>query len=57
MQDDPLIEVLNLAENSVEHPTKSATLQNLQMVLRADVYLCKELQKRMAAILRESPNN
>jgi hypothetical protein len=45
---DPLIEILSLAENSVQHPAKSAALRNLQTVLRADPNLSRELQKRMA---------
>jgi hypothetical protein len=53
MQYDPLIEILNLAEKSVEHAGKSAALQNLQIVLRADPSLSKELQKRMAAALSD----
>jgi hypothetical protein len=56
MQYDPLIEILNVAEQSVEHPGKSAAIRNLQMVLRTDPTLSKELQKRMAARLRESPD-
>jgi hypothetical protein len=36
MQHDPLIEILSLAENSVQHPAKSAALRNLQQVLSAD---------------------
>ena len=31
MQYDPLIEILNVAENSVEHPGKSAAIRNLQI--------------------------
>jgi hypothetical protein len=53
MQYDPLVEILNVAENSVEHAGKSAALRNLQIVLRADPSLSKELQKRMAAALRD----
>jgi hypothetical protein len=49
---DPLIEILNIAENSVEHPAKSAALRNLQTVLRADPSLSKELQRRMAELLK-----
>jgi hypothetical protein len=55
MQYDPLVEILNVAENSVEHAGKSAALRNLQIVLRADPSLSKELQKRMAAALRDVP--
>jgi len=57
MQYDPLVEILNIAEHSVEHAGKSAALRNLQMVLRADPSLSKEIQKRMAAVLRELPEN
>lgn len=53
MQYDPLIEILNVAENSVEHAGKSAAIRSLQIVLRADPSLSKELQKRMAAVLRD----
>jgi hypothetical protein len=53
MQYDPLVEILNAAENSVEHAGKSAALRNLQIVLRADPSLSKELQKRMAAALHD----
>jgi hypothetical protein len=52
MQYDPLIEILNVAENSVDHPGKAAAIRNLQIVLTADPSLSKELQKRMAAVLR-----
>ena len=45
MQYDPLIEILNVAENSVEHGGKSLAIGNLQIVLRADPNLSKELQK------------
>jgi hypothetical protein len=55
MQYDPLIEILNVAENAVNHPGKSAALRNLQIVLRADPSLSRELQKRMAAALRVIP--
>jgi hypothetical protein len=55
MQYDPLIEILNVAENSVEHPGKSAAIRNLQTVLRANPGLSKELQKRMAATQRDVP--
>jgi hypothetical protein len=55
MQYDPLIEILNVAENSVEHGGKSLAIRNLQTVLRADPNLSKELQKRMAAVLRDAP--
>jgi hypothetical protein len=54
MQYDPLIEILNFAENSVEHPAKSAALRNLQTVLRADPELSRELQTRMAQLLRNA---
>jgi hypothetical protein len=54
MQYDPLIEILNVAENSVEHAGKSAAIRNLQIVLRGDPNLSKELQKRMAATLRDT---
>jgi hypothetical protein len=49
---DPLIEILNVAEESVEHLAKSAALRNLQTVLRADPNLSKELQRRMAQLLK-----
>jgi hypothetical protein len=52
MQYDPLIEILNVAANSVEQAGKAAAIRNLQIVLRADPILSKELQKRMAALLR-----
>jgi hypothetical protein len=52
---DPLIEILNVAENSVEHAGKAAAIRNLQIVLTADPSLSKELQKRMAAVLRDIP--
>lgn len=55
MQYDPLIEILNVAEKSVKHAGKSAAIRNLQIVLRADPNLSKELQKRMAETLRDSP--
>ena len=55
MQYDPLVEILNVAENSVGHGGKSAAIRNLQIVLRADPGLSKELQKRMAAVLRDVP--
>lgn len=55
MQYDPLVEILNVAENSVEHLGKSAAIRNLQSVLKADPNLSKELQKRMAAVLRDVP--
>jgi hypothetical protein len=48
---DPLID----AEDSVRHPGKADALKNLQAVLRADVILSKELQRRMAAVLRNPP--
>jgi hypothetical protein len=49
---DPLIEILSVAEKSVEHPAKSAALRNLQTVLRQDPNLSKELQRRMAQLLK-----
>jgi hypothetical protein len=52
MQYDPLIEILNIAEHAVEHAGKSAALRNLQTVLRADQNLSRELQRRMATLLR-----
>ena len=55
---DPLVEILQVAEQSCEllgQIGKSAALRNLQIILRADPSLSKELQKRMAAILREVP--
>ena len=52
---DPLIDILKVAENSVRHPGKADALKNLQAVLRADVVLSKELQRRMAAVLRGAP--
>jgi len=52
---DPLIEILKFAEDSVRHPGKANTLRNLQAVLRADVELSKELQRRMATVLRDTP--
>ena len=55
MQYDPLVEILQVAENSVEHPGKAAAIRNLQSVLKADPNLSKELQKRMAAALRDAP--
>ena len=55
MQYDPLIEILNVAETSVEHAGKAAAIRNVQIVLRADPGLSKELQKRMAATLRDAP--
>lgn len=55
MHYDPLIEILNVAENFVEHAGKAAAIRNLQIVLRADPSLSKELQKRLAAALRDSP--
>jgi hypothetical protein len=54
---DPLIEILNVAQESVEHPAKSAALRNLQAVLRQDPELSRELGKRMAAMLRKLPEN
>lgn len=53
MQYDPLVEILNVAQNSVEHPGKSAAMRSLQIVLKADPSLSKELQKRMAVALRD----
>ena len=55
MQYDPLVETLNVAENSVEHPAKAVAIRNLQSVLKADPNLSKELQRRMAAVLRDVP--
>jgi hypothetical protein len=55
MHYDPLIEILNVAENSVEHAGKSAVIRNLQIVLRTDPSLSKELQSRMAVLLRDVP--
>ena len=54
---DPLIEILQVAEESVEHPAKSAVLRNLQTVLKQGPNLSRELGKRIAAVLRESPDN
>jgi len=51
---DPLIEILKCAEESCEHRSKAVALHNLQQVLRADVELSKELQRRMAAMLRDT---
>ena len=56
MQYDPLIEILNVAEDAVDHPGKSAAIRNLQIVLKADPSLSRELQKRMAAVLRDVPS-
>ncbi len=56
MQYDPLIEILNVAENCVEHAGKAAAIRNLQIVLRANPSLSKELQKRMAVALRDIPS-
>ena len=56
MEYDPLVEILTVAENSVEHGGKSLAIRNLQAVLRADPKLSKELQKRMAAVLLDVPN-
>jgi len=57
MQDyDPLVEILRVVEescDSVGQIGKSAVLRNLQIILRADPSLSKELQKRMAAVLRD----
>jgi len=55
---DPLVEILQVAEQSCEllgQIGKSGALRSLQIVLRADPSLSKELQKRMAATLREIP--
>ena len=52
---DPLIEILKFAEESCNPPSKAVALRNLQQVLRADVELSKELQRRMAAVLRDTP--
>ena len=52
---DPLIEILKCAEDSVRHPGKADALYNLQLVLRADMELSKELQRRMATVLRDTP--
>jgi hypothetical protein len=54
MQYDPLVEILDVAENSVEHAGKSAAIRSLQIVLREDPSLSKELQKRMAVVLRDA---
>jgi hypothetical protein len=54
MQYDPLIEILQVAEESVVHPAKSAVLRNLQILLRQDPNLSRELGKRIATVLRES---
>lgn len=53
MQYDPLIEILEYAAESCEQRPKAYALRNLQAVLKADVNLSKELQRRMAALLRE----
>jgi hypothetical protein len=45
---DPLIEILEYAAASCEQRSKATALRNLQAVLRADVGLSKELQRRMA---------
>ena len=53
-QYDPLVEILHVAEQSCEllgQVGKSDALRNLQAVLKADVGLSKEIQKRMAACL------
>jgi hypothetical protein len=52
MQYDPLIEISSIAEHSVEHAGKSATLQNQQIVLREAPNLSKQLQRRMAQLLK-----
>ena len=54
---DPLAEILQIAQESCEslgEIGKAAALRNLQTVLRADQGLSKEIQKRMAACLKES---
>jgi len=51
---DPLVDILKVAEQSCEllgQIGKSDSLRNLQAVLKADVDLSKEIQKRMAACL------
>ena len=56
MDYDPLADLLEVAAESCEEtgkPSKANALRNLQKVLRADPSLRKELQKRMAAVLRE----
>jgi hypothetical protein len=53
---DPLVDLLHTAEQSCEamgQPSKVVALQNLQVVLREDAELSKELQRRMARQLKE----
>jgi hypothetical protein len=57
MQYDPLVEILNVAENSVVHPAKSAAIRNLQIVLKTDPSLSQELQKRMPTVLHDPELN
>ena len=52
MDYDPVIEILEYAESTCEHPGKAMALLNLQIVLRQDRALSKEIGKRMAAVLR-----
>jgi hypothetical protein len=49
---DPLIDILEHAAESCEQRSKANALRNLQAVLRADVGVSKELQRRMAEMMR-----
>jgi hypothetical protein len=55
MNYDPLADLIQVAEDCcADHGqlSKAAALQNLQIVLRANLELSRELQRRMAAELR-----
>jgi hypothetical protein len=55
MNYDPLADLIQVAEDCcADHGqlSKAAALQNLQIVLRANPELSRELQRRMAAELR-----
>jgi hypothetical protein len=57
MNYDPLADLIQVAEDCcADHGqlSKAAALQNLQIVLRANPELSRELQRRMAAELKHS---
>jgi hypothetical protein len=54
-QYDPLADIIHVAELACEDQgqiSKAVTLKNLQLVLREDIELSKELQRRMAQRLK-----
>jgi hypothetical protein len=55
MNYDPLADIIQVAEDCCADQgqiSKAAALQNLQIVLRANPELSRELQRRMAAEMR-----